>query len=148
MVSLDNVIKMWNTDSIINENELDRVTVETSKMHAKYLELFSVAKLQLKTNENKLDLLRKEKWTYFTGKMSQLEMDKRGWAYDPFDGVKPLKSDMELYYNADKDTIKIKDRIQYSRVLIDTLEEIMNNIRWRHSHIKNILDFRKFTSGI
>jgi len=148
MVSLDNVIKMWNTDSIINENELDRVTVETSKMHAKYLELFSVAKLQLKTNENKLDLLRKEKWTYFTGKMSQLEMDKRGWAYDPFDGVKPLKSDMELYYNADKDIIKIKDRIQYSRVLIDTLEEIMNNIRWRHSHIKNILDFRKFTSGI
>jgi hypothetical protein len=148
MVSLDNVIKMWNTDSIINENELDRVTVETSKMHAKYLELFSVAKLQLKTNENKLDLLRKEKWTYFTGKMSQAEMDKRGWAYDPFDGVKPLKSDMELYYNADKDIIRIKDRIQYSRVLIDTLEEIMNNIRWRHSHIKNILDFRKFTSGI
>ena len=28
-----------------------------------------------------------------------------------------------------------------------TLEEIMNNIRWRHSTIKNMIDWRRFTSG-
>lgn len=148
MITLDNVLEMWKKDSVIDENELDRTTIETSKLHAKYLELFSIAKLQLKKNENKLDELKKEKWTYFTGKMSQAEMDKKGWAYDPFGGVKPLKSDMELYYNADKDIINAKDRIQYSKTLIETLEEIINAIRWRHTHIKNIIDFRKFESGV
>jgi hypothetical protein len=148
MITLENVLDMWKTDSVIDENELDKVTIDTSKLHAKYLELFSIAKLQLKKNENKLDELKKEKWLYFTGKMTQADMDARGWAYDPFNGIKPLKSDMELYYSADKDIVQAKDRIQYSKTLIDALEEIINAIRWRHTHIKNIIDFRKFTSGI
>jgi hypothetical protein len=44
--------------------------------------------------------------------------------------------------------VKVKAGIDYQKSIIDTLEEIMNNIRWRHSHIKNIIEFRKFTSGM
>jgi hypothetical protein len=149
MVTLENVLEMWKTDSVIDENDLDNVTIQTSKLHAKYLELFAVAKLQLKSNENKLDVIKKDKWLYFTGKMTQQQMDDKGWAYDPFQGMsKPLKSEMDMYYNSDKDIVKARDLIQYSKTLIETLEEIINSIRWRHQHIKNIIEFRKFTSGI
>jgi hypothetical protein len=76
-------------------------------------------------------------------------MDKRGWAYDPFQGMsKPLKSEMEMYYSTDADIVKARSAIEYQKSIIDSLEEIMGNIRWRHTHIKNIIDFRKFTSGI
>ena len=69
--------------------------------------------------------------------------------YDPFDGMtKPLKSDMEMYYDTDADLVKIKAQIDYQKTIIETLEEIMGNIRWRHTHVKNILDFKKFTSGM
>ena len=44
MITLENVLDMWKTDSVIDENELDKVTIDTSKLHAKYLELFSIAK--------------------------------------------------------------------------------------------------------
>jgi hypothetical protein len=148
MMTLENVLEMWKKDSLINENELDAATVETSKLHPKYLEFYSIAKLQLKRNESKLDELKKVKWMYFTGKMSKTEMDDREWPYDPFDGVKALKSDMELYYNADKDIINAKSKIEYSKALVELLEEIISTLRWRHQSIRNMLEFRKFTSGM
>jgi hypothetical protein len=76
-------------------------------------------------------------------------MDSRKWEYDPFDGMtKPMKSDMDMYYSTDDDLVKITAKIDYQKTIIETLEEIMGNIRWRHNAVKNILDFKKFTSGM
>ena len=38
-------------------------------------------------------------------------------------------------------------RIEYIKTIKETLEEIINNIRWRHSSIKNAIDWRRFESG-
>lgn len=148
-MSLNDILESWKKDSVIDEHALDDVTIETSKLHAKYLEIFTLSKLQLRKKEMELEQIRKDKWLYYTGKMTQVEMDKRGWAYDPFQGMsKPLKSEMEMYYSTDADIVKARSAIEYQKSIIDSLEEIMGNIRWRHTHIKNIIDFRKFTSGI
>ena len=146
---LDDILKMWGEDVKIDDLNLDSETVKSAKLHSKYLELFSLAKLQLKRNEIELDKVRKEKWLYYNGKMSKEQIDERSWKYDPFDGMtKPLKSDMEMYYCTDEDMVRIRAQIDYQKTIIDTLEEIMGNIRWRHTHVKNILDFKKFTSGM
>jgi len=149
MMSLNDILESWKKDSVIDENALDDVTVETSKLHAKYLELFSLSKLQLKKKDFELEQIKKVKWIYFNGKMSKSEMDSRGWAYDPFDGMsKPLKSEMEMFYSTDPDIFKIKSSIEYQKSIVETLEEIMSNIRWRHQHVRNVLEFKKFTSGM
>jgi hypothetical protein len=149
MMSLNDILESWKKDSVIDENALDDVTVETSKMHAKYLEIFALSKLQLKRKEFEQDQIKKVKWMYYNGKMTKADMDSRGWAYDPFDGMsKPLKSEMEMFYNTDTDLVKIKSGIEYQRSIIDTLEEIMSNIKWRHQHVRNVLEFKKFTSGM
>ena len=148
-MSLNEILESWKTDSVIDDNALDEDTVKTSKLHAKYLEIYSLSKLQLKKKEFDLEKIKKDKWLYYTGKMTKSDMDERGWAYDPFQGMtKPLKSEMSMYYETDEDLVKVKAGIDYQKSIIDTLEEIMNNIRWRHSHIKNIIEFRKFTSGM
>jgi len=148
-MSLNDILESWKKDSVIDENALDDVTVETSKLHAKYLELFSLSKLQLKKKDFELEQIKKVKWIYFNGKMSKSEMDSRGWAYDPFDGMsKPLKSEMEMFYSTDPDIFKIKSSIEYQKSIVETLEEIMSNIRWRHQHVRNVLEFKKFTSGM
>jgi hypothetical protein len=140
---LDDILKMWGEDVKIDDLNLDEETVKSAKLHSKYLELFSLAKLQLKKNEMELDKMRKDKWLYYNGKMTKEQIDERSWKYDPFDGMtKPLKSDMDMYYKTDEDIIRITGKI------FETLEEIMNNLRWRHGHIKNILEFKKFTSGV
>ena len=148
-MSLNEILESWKTDSVIDDSALDEDTVKTSKLHAKYLEIYSLSKLQLRKKEFDLEKIKKDKWLYYTGKMTKSDMDERGWAYDPFQGMsKPLKSEMSMYYETDEDLVKVKAGIDYQKSIIDTLEEIMNNIRWRHSHIKNIIEFRKFTSGM
>ena len=149
MINLEQILEMWKNDAVIDDVCLDGETIKSSKLHAKYLELFSMAKLMLKKKEMEQESMKKDKWLYYNGKMSQEDMDNRKWKYDPFDGMtKPLKSDMDMYYSTDEDMVRIKAQIDYQKTIIDTLEEIMGNIRWRHTHIKNILDFKKFTSGM
>ena len=148
-MTLDDILQMWKKDAAIDDILLDEETKKSANLHAKYLEIFSLHKLELKKKEIQMDALKKDKWRYYNGKMTQEEMDKNNWKYDPFDGgTKPLKSDMDMYYTTDDDMVKLKAQIDYQKTIIETLEEIMGNIRWRHTHVKNILDFKKFTSGM
>ena len=148
-MNLNDILMMWKKDAVIDDVCLDDETLKSSKLHAKYLELFSMAKLMLKKKEMEYVSMKKDKWLYYNGKMTKDDMDKNKWKYDPFDGmVKPMKSDMDMYYSTDEDLVKIKAQIDYQKTIIETLEEIMGNIRWRHTHVKNILEFKKFTSGM
>jgi hypothetical protein len=61
---------------------------------------------------------------------------------------KPLKSDMDMFYSTDPDIIKLQGQIEYQVTIVETLKDIMDNIKWRHTVIKNIIDFKRFTSGI
>ena len=147
-MTVDEILEMWKKDSPIDEIDLDKSSTDTPKLHSKYLELLTVSKLQLKRLNLKIASMKKDKWLYYTGKMTKEDMDDRGWEYDPFKGgTKPLKGDMDYYYDADPDIQALVAKIEYQETLVETLEEIMNNIRWRHSTIKNIIDWRRFTSG-
>ena len=147
-MTLDDLMKMWEVDCEIDDLALDDETKKTSKLHAKYLELVNVNRLQRAKLDSDLDTLKKDKWLYYTGKMTKQDMDSRGWAYDPFNGgIKPLKSELSFYYDSDEDIVKVKQKIEYQKTIGNLLEEIMNNLRWRHTHVKNIIDWKKFVSG-
>jgi len=51
MINLDELLVMWKKDAEIDEMNLDEASQKTAKVHAKYLELISVTKLQLKKKE-------------------------------------------------------------------------------------------------
>ena len=147
MMTLDDLIAMWKKDSEIDEMNLDESSQKIAKIHGKYLELISITKLQLKKKELEQKILLKDKWLYFNGKMDRAEIATRGWPFDPFNGLKIMKTDLEYYFNADPELQKSEEKIIYLKTLVETLEEIMGTLRWRHTHIKNMIDWRKFTSG-
>jgi hypothetical protein len=149
MIDLESIHKMWEADSRIKENELDIASLDVCKMHAKYLELFNTARLALKKRELELSELKQDKWRYFAGKMTKEEIDEKQWDYDPFKGsTKPMKSELSNYIDSDKDIQKTQLKIEYSKIVVEALEEIISTLRWRHQTIRNILDFRKFQAGM
>jgi len=149
MIDLDTIHKMWENDAIIDKVELDSASIDTSKLHAKYLSLFDASRMLLKRRELKLSQMKKDKWRYYTGKMTQDEMDAYGWPYDPFNGCsKPMKSELSIYIDSDSDVQALQLKIEYSKITTEAIEEILGVLRWRHSAIKNIIEFRKFQSGI
>ena len=146
-LNLEYVLKMWSEDSPIDVIRLDVASKNTAKLHAKYLEMLSVTKLQLKRRDMEFKVLLKNKWLWYNGKMPKDQIDQLGWEYDALNGLKILKGEMDYYYNADPHIQEAQSKIDYLKTLIETLEEIINNIRWRHSTIKNMIDWRRFESG-
>jgi len=147
-LNIEQVLEMWKTDSIIDDLKLDDTTIKMARIHSKYLELITIVKMRRKKKDLEYKILLKDKWLYYNGKLSKEQIDELKWKYDPFGGLnKPLKSDMNYYYDADTDIQKAQAALEYDKVLIETLEEIMNTIRWRHQNIGNIIKWRAFESG-
>jgi len=148
MIDLESILSMWKEDSVIDEMNLDDASIQSAKLHSKYLELHSITKLRLKKAELDFKVLLRDKWEHYNGKMAQDEIEKRGWDYDPLKGLTVLKGDMDKYYDADYDIQEAQAKIQYLEQTVDTLKEILDNVKWRHQSIKNAIEWRKFTSGI
>jgi len=137
----------WEEDCKIDKMRLDETSLNTPILHAKYLKLLAEAKLSFKRVDNDHNLLMKDKWLWYNGKLSQEEIATKGWNPDPFDGLKVLKGEMEHYYNSDPEIQASQDRLTYYRTVIETLSEIISSLNWRHQNIKNIIEWRKFESG-
>ena len=92
---------MLKKDNVIDEMALDESSRETAKLHSKYLEIYSVSRLKLKQLELDFKVLLRDKFNHYNGKLSQDELDEKGWNYDPLNGLTVLKSDMDKYYDSD-----------------------------------------------
>ena len=150
MIELNDILNEWKIDSEIPYNKYDEVSQQTPTLHAKYLEYLSLTKLRLKKAEFQQKNLLKEKWLYYDGKMPQEDMIAKGWKYDPFDGLNPdsmTKHQKEHYYDTDIDIQQSEEKIVYLKTIIETLTEIVDNLKWRHQTIGNIIRWRQFSAG-
>lgn len=148
-MKLEEILEMWKKDAVIDEMDLGNASRESAVLHGKYLEILTVSKLQLKQRELRLKVLLKDKFLYYNGKMDKQTIDDYGWKYDPFNGLKqPIKSEMDYWYDADEDIQNQLLKIETLKVKVNTLEDIIQSVKWRHQSIKNAIDWHKFTSGM
>jgi hypothetical protein len=122
--------------------------MQSATLHAKYLEMLTKTKLELKHFETQLEFAYKDKWLYYTGKMDSKTIENLGWDPDPFNGlIVKTNTEREYYYKADKDLQALSSKIDLSKITKETLEEILGHIRFRSNNIKNIIEWRKFMTG-
>lgn len=145
-MNLDEILEEWSRDCQIG-HKLEETSRDTPKLHAKYLGLLMHAKLQLKQSESKQRLLLKDKFLWYNGKLSQEEVERNNWAPDPFDGLKVMKSDLNYWYESDKDIQASESRVVYFKTVVETLKEIVDALKWRHSTIRNMIEVRRFEAG-
>lgn len=146
-MTLDEIYTEWEKDRVIDDVRIDHSVKIIPNLHGKYLKEYSQYKIRLKNEEMKLKRLMRDKFEYYSGKMTKEKMDQLGWDYDPFGGLKIMKSDMHYYYESDDDLQSQQARIEYYKVVIETLKEIMDQLKWRSQSLKTILDHQKFVSG-
>lgn len=147
MIELNEILTMWEADCKIDSMKLDDTSRDTPNLHAKYLRYLTEVKLQLKRAELKQKSLLKDKWLYYNGKMSQEELEEKGWDPDPFNGLKVMKGEMDHYYDSDPEIQKSEELLEYWKTTRDTLIDIIDNIKWRHQTIRNMIAWRQFESG-
>ena len=146
-MNLEELRNEWSKDCEIDDIELDKSSLEVPKLHAKYQEFLTDNILILKNLEFQYNTLLKNKWLWYNGKMSEEQIKELGWEDAPFDGLKVMKNDMQIWYNADQDLQRMSGKVEYQKIIINFLKECMQNITWRHQTIKNTIDWRKFMAG-
>lgn len=146
-MKIEEIHSMWANDSKINSSDLTASSLQSPILHAKYLQIFSTEKSRLVLYEMEQRKLLKKKWLYYNGKMDHDQIEAEGWEFDPFDGLKVLKGEMNYYYDADDDIQKSEMKIKLQKEKIDTLKEIIENIKWRHQNIGNIIKWKQFEAG-
>ena len=144
---LSDIQEMWKNDCKIDDIELDASSLQVPVLHAKYSEILSNQKLIQIRYENKLKDLQKDKWLWYTGKLSQEEIQEKNWDYDPFNGLTILKSDYDKFFGADRDIQKAIEKMEYCKIVVEYLQDIVSQLTWRHQTIKNIIEWRRFMAG-
>ena len=101
----------WEADCKINELNLGQESIKTPNLHAKYLNLLSSTRLNLRKTESDYLNCRRKKYRYYRGEMTQAELEDEGW--DQWQGNKPLKNEMDEFLTVDDDLVKLKDKVEY-----------------------------------
>tara|TARA_R100000234_G_scaffold111326_1_gene84247 strand:- start:122 stop:556 length:435 start_codon:yes stop_codon:yes gene_type:complete len=143
-MNLEEIRKMVSADVVMDKTELDIESMKTPQLHNKYLVLHSDEKLILGKLQNDFNVLKRNKWLYYTGKISQEELQDMGW--EPFD-LQILKTDIDKFIESDEDIIKLSNRILLQKEKVNYLENVIKIINNRQWSIRSTIDWLKFTNG-
>ena len=143
METLEQVLKLWESDVVIDQTEPSKELLKIPLYHSKYLAILTKHRIASKKAHFDYLRMRKVKWEYFTGKMSQEELEEYGW--EPFQFA--LKSDITTYLEADKDLIKLLEKKVYHEEVVSVLESIMNELKQRTWQLRDFISWEKFIGG-
>ena len=140
-MDLEQLQEQVDKDLKINDTELDLESLKTPQLHNQYMKHLTKYKLMLSRAETEYNIMKKEKWEYYTGKA-----DASVYAEKPFD-LKILRTDIDKYLDSDIDLQKQKQKVDYLDTAVEFLDRTIRQIGNRGFTIKNAIDWRKFTSG-
>lgn len=143
-MTLDDILKSWQTDNIIDPTDVGNASLQQAKLHAKYLRFMTEERLILKKLRADYKQLQKLKYEYYSGTLSEEDMKNNGWQPN---GLKILRTDIPMYIEADDDIVKLSLRIGSQEEKVDALDSIIKTINNRGFQIKNYIDWTKFTNG-
>lgn len=143
MENLEQVLKYWEKDSVMDQTEPSKELLRIPMLHSKYLNILTKHKIASKKAHFDYLRMRKVKWEYFTGKMSKEELDQYGW--EPFQFA--LKSDITTYLEADGDLIKLLEKKVYHEEVISVIESVMSELKQRTWQLRDFISWEKFVNG-
>lgn len=145
-MNIDDIQNEWEKDAEIDDNYLGEHATKSPKLHAKYVKMLIQVKLKHTKLQSDYNLLRKNKFRYFRGEMSRDELKDNNW--DQWQGVKPLKNEMDEFLTGDSDLNTIQVKIQYLETMIYLLESILGQIKARDWQIKSAIEWKRFLAGM
>ena len=143
-MTLDDLMTEWQEDAQIDHTSLGMESLKIPKLHSKYLKYYYEERRRLKALEFQSKDLYLAKHEYYNGKMSEEELEERGW--EPFQKIL-LKAESEMYVQSDQDIISVNIKIVNQKEKMSLLEEVIKNLNQRNFQIKNAIDYLKFTGG-
>jgi hypothetical protein len=143
-MTLDEIKIQAELDVVIDSNHLEDESIRIPQLHNKYLCILMDEKIIYEKLESKLKVLKRDKWLYYSGKMSEEELKRKGW--EPFD-LAIIKQDVDRFVDSDDEVITLGNKlfVQKEKVAyIESVAKIVSNKIW---NIRSTIEWIKFTQG-
>ena len=144
-MTLDEILDQWDIDAKIDETNIGHEASRNPQLHAKYIRLLATSKLQLRSSESRYLTARKIHFRYFNGELNRAELVELGW--EQYQGIKPLKTQMEDMLLCAPELIKLTDKMEYFTTVKTTLESILKEISNRVWTVKTSFEYQKMMNG-
>lgn len=144
-MKLDDVLVMWDHDSVIDDIRLGAESIHTAKLHSKYLRLLIDIKIRRAKVSMETSALRKNKVRYYRGEMTRQELADHGW--EPWQYNKPLKAEMEDALRGDDEMASALTRLELLDTHVFAIESILQQIKQRDFQISNGIKWKMFQAG-
>lgn len=145
MESLEDIIKNWDADSVIDSTEPGKELLKIPTLHNKYLKFLVKHKLAVKRINFEYSKLRRVKEEYYNGSLSQEELEEYGW--EPFLLNIKTKMGVEKYLESDKDLVKILEKKIYHDEAVVVCESILQELKSRTFQLRDYISWERFIGG-
>ena len=145
METLEEILKQWDQDSVIDQTEPGKELIKIPTLHNKYLKILLKHRLALKKINFDYSKMRKVKEEYYNGSMSQEELEEYGW--EPFLLNIRTKLGVEKYLESDNDLIKILSKKIHHDECIFACESILQELKSRTYQLREYITWERFVSG-
>lgn len=144
-MNINELEDMWERDCIINPEKLDEESLTIPLLHNKYFKIFNLERKNYIESETKLKKFKKIREEYFKGNLSKEILEKLNWS--PYQhkvtsrvAIDALVEGDDLYSNKLMKHNLLEQKVDY-------LAEILKMISHRSFHIKEAIEWKKFTVG-
>jgi hypothetical protein len=142
-MKMEELLDMWQTDSKVDDTDLDVESLKIPTLHGKYLKIMYNEKLRLRSLKIKQKSLTKTLTEYYRGDLNNpddlKEMDREPWP------KVILKQEIGNYVDSDKDMMSLLSKIAYQEELVGCCEDILKSINNRGFQIRAAIDWRRLT---
>ena len=142
-MNLEKIEEMWAKDAekFFDHRELPELlandSMETPRLHAKYLQFYNQFKLMLSEAEVKRKVMLREKFEYYSGKAPAAVYKEKPFA------LKVLKGDLPMS-DSDPELTRAQQKIDYLETCINSIDRILKQIDSRGFAIKNTIEIVKY----
>ena len=107
--------------------------------------ILSDEKLILAKYESDLNILKRDKWLYYSGKISQERLNELQW--EPFE-LAIIRQDLDRFIESDSDIIQLDLKVTMQKEKVNYLESVVKLISNKIWSIRASIEWIKFTQGV
>ena len=151
VMDTNEILKVWEQDSVLSELKLTEAIKNVHALHAKYLGWLYEAKKELITLDRNFDKLRLDKYTLYTQGPSKEEKAKKKTWLEQVGAAKGNLSktkEIDLHIDGDPDIISSSLNIAEHKFKVEVLENILQAVHNRSFLIKHMIDWKRREDGL
>lgn len=143
-MKIEEIYEFWDVDCKIDRTELGSEATKIPQLHNKYFKVYSKERLIIKQLQEKRKQLKLLKFEYYSGSLDQETLEEKGWIPNR---KKIIRSDLDMYIEADQDMVDINLRIAMQQEKLDLLESIIKSLNSRGFELSSAIKWEQFRNG-